>query len=85
MTEENTAKAAGVEQLSFKEGLRELDSIVKALEGNQLELEDSIKSYERGVALLGSLQRRLDEAQLKVTALMGELKVDDEDIANKLS
>lgn len=85
MTEENREKAADIEQLSFKEGLQELDSIVKALEGNQLELEDSIKSYERGVALLGSLQKRLDEAQLKVTALMGELKVDDEDIANKLS
>lgn len=85
MTEENMEKAADIEQLSFKEGLQELDSIVKALEGNQLELEDSIKSYERGVALLGSLQKRLDEAQLKVTALMGELKVDDEDIANKLS
>ena len=85
MTEENREKAADIEQLSFKEGLQELDSIVKALEGNQLELEDSIKSYERGVALLGSLQKRLDEAQLKVTALMGELKVDDEDVANKLS
>lgn len=85
MTEENMEKAADIEQLSFKEGLQELDSIVKALEGNQLELEDSIKSYERGVALLGSLQKRLDEAQLKVTALMGELKVDDEDVANKLS
>ncbi len=85
MTEENMTKPADIEQLSFKEGLQELDSIVRALEGNQLELEDSIKSYERGVALLGSLQKRLDEAQLKVTALMGELKADDEDIETKLS
>lgn len=74
MTGEIASQEKDVEQLSFKEGLLELDRIVKALEGNQLELEDSIRSYERGVALLGSLQKRLDEAQLKITVLMGELE-----------
>ncbi len=46
-----------IEDMSFKEGLMELDSIVKALESNQLELEQSIESYERGVALLAKATR----------------------------
>lgn len=78
MAEETTDRAP-VEELSFKEGLDELASIVRALEGNQLELEQSIQNYERGVALLGSLQSRLDDAQQKITVLMGELEPDSDD------
>lgn len=72
-----------IEEMSFKEGLVELDGIVRALESNQLELEQSIESYERGVALLGSLKKRLDEAQQKVTVLMGELAPDMGDEIDK--
>ena len=78
MTQENTQQPA-VEDMSFKEGLIELDQIVRALEGNQLELEQSIASYERGVALLGTLQKRLNDAQQKVTVLMGELEPESDD------
>ncbi len=75
-----------IEEMSFKEGLVELDGIVRSLESNQLELEQSIESYERGVALLGSLKKRLDEAQQKVTVLMGELQPDEGDeVDGKLS
>lgn len=78
--------SSNIEELSFREGLMELDSIVKALESNQLELEQSIESYERGVALLGALKKRLDTAQQKVSVLMGELQPDEGDeIDTKLS
>ncbi|MDO4182934.1 MAG: exodeoxyribonuclease VII small subunit [Coriobacteriia bacterium] len=63
-----------LDQLSFREAMAELDSIIAVLESNTLELEDSLKSYERGVGLLASLQKRLDAAQLKVDTLMGELQ-----------
>lgn len=63
-------------ELSFGEALGELDLIVAALEGGQLELEDSLTRYERGVALLGALQAKLTDAQQKVTMLMGELEQD---------
>lgn len=62
-----------VEELSFREAMAELDGIVGVLESNTLELEDSLRSYERGVALLAALQTRLSEAQQKVDVLMGEL------------
>jgi exodeoxyribonuclease VII small subunit len=78
MAEEQTQDRP-IEDLSFKEGLVELDSIVRALESNQLELEQSIQSYERGVVLLGALQKRLNDAQQKVTVLMGELEPESDD------
>ena len=48
-----------VEELSFREAMAELDAIVNVLEGNTLELEESLQRYERGIALLTSLKRRL--------------------------
>lgn len=62
-----------VEELTFREALSELESIVSVLESNTLELEESLAAYERGVVLLGSLQKRLGAAEQQVEVLMGEL------------
>lgn len=79
-------EAHDVEQMSFREVMSELDAIVAALEGNQLELEESLKLYERGVELLRVSKTRLDEAQQKVTVLLGTLDVDtDDSVDTKLS
>ncbi|OUO88942.1 exodeoxyribonuclease VII small subunit [Gordonibacter sp. An230] len=76
-----------VEELTFREAMAELDGIVGVLESNTLELEDSLRSYERGVALLAALQSRLLEAQQKVDVLMGKLvpEADDETRDTSLS
>ncbi|WP_302962700.1 exodeoxyribonuclease VII small subunit [uncultured Adlercreutzia sp.] len=75
MTEQATEGAAArpVDELTFREALSELESIVAVLESNTLELEESLASYERGVVLLGSLQKRLAGAEQQVEVLMGEL------------
>ena len=86
MADEPKVNASQLDSMSFKEGLVELDEIVRALEGNQLELAQSIQKSERGVALLGALQKRLDDAQQKVTVLMGELEPENSDeVDTKLS
>lgn len=74
-------------ELSFREAMSELSSIVEALESNTLELEESLKQYERGVALLRYLKTSLADAQQKVEVLMGELDAtpDDERIDTELS
>ena len=73
------ASSTPVEELTFSEAMTELDSIVAVLESNTLELEDSLKRYERGVALLGSLQKRLGEAEQQIDVLMGELQASSDD------
>lgn len=71
--------AKPVDELTFREAMAELDIIVKQLEGNALELEDSLVQYERGVSLLASLQKRLSDAEQKVQVLMGELSGEKDD------
>jgi len=66
------------EDLAFGDALEELEAIVTALEGGDLDLEESMSRYERGVALLRSLQAKLADAQQKVTMLIGELEADED-------
>ena len=73
--------------LTFREAVNELNSIVEQLESNTLELEESLVKYERGIALLRYLRASLNNAQQKVEILMGELdmSVSDEEIDSNLS
>ncbi|MRS11605.1 MAG: exodeoxyribonuclease VII small subunit [Actinobacteria bacterium] len=64
------------EEMSFGAALAELEQIVRALEDGQLELEDGLARYERGVALLRACQEKLAQAKQKVTMLIGELEGD---------
>ncbi|MBQ9057933.1 MAG: exodeoxyribonuclease VII small subunit [Atopobiaceae bacterium] len=59
-----------VEELSFKEASIELEHIVRGLESGELELEESLKNYERGVELLSSLRERLSTAEQQVEQLL---------------
>ena len=59
-----------VDEMTFKEASTELEQIVRALESGDLELEDALERYGRGVQLLTSLRARLGEAEQKVRVLL---------------
>ena len=62
-----------IDSMTFREAMTELEGVVAKLESNDLELEDSLKAYERGIQLLSACKTRLTSAQQKVTELMGHL------------
>ena len=68
-----------IDTMTFREAAAELDGIVRMLESNTMELEDTLKAYERGVKLIAALQKRLADAEQKVDVLMGELSGQKED------
>ena len=55
-----------VEELSYEEALAELEGIVESLEDGQSQLEESMKLFERGQALVTHCGALLESAQLKV-------------------
>lgn len=59
-----------VNEMTFKEASTELEHVVRSLENGDLELEQSLEQYARGVELLTSLRSRLNEAQEKVNKLV---------------
>ena len=62
-----------IDDMTFGAALAELEATVRQLEGGQLELEDSLALYERGVALIAALQSKLSDAELKVNELVGKI------------
>lgn len=55
--------------LSFEHSLSELESLVETLERGDLTLDDSLKTFERGVELTRTCQQALREAEQKVERL----------------
>ena len=79
MSAKEDKAAFDMNNITFREGMSQLDEIVKSLESGSLELEESLEKYALGVQLLSELQRRLGEAEQKVEVLMGELADAPED------
>ena len=68
-----------IDDMTFREAAAELDVIVRQLESNTMELEDTLAAYERGVKLIAALQARVADAEQKVEVLMGELSGQQDD------
>ena len=65
----DTPTPANLQTISFEDALRELESIVTALEAGNVSLDDAIGAFERGTALKTHCQARLEEARMKVEQL----------------
>lgn len=77
-----------VSELTFKEASVELERVVRQLESGDLELEDALARYTRGVELLRSLRDRLAHAEQKVQVLLdstSEVEAPDTTTANAMS
>ena len=58
--------AQDIDKMSFEQALRELEDIVRKLEGGEVELEKSIAIYERGAKLKAHCEARLKAAELRI-------------------
>lgn len=66
MSEEKTELPEDIASLSFEQALSELEEIVAKLESGGVELEASIKIYERGEHLKAHCEALLRQAQSRI-------------------
>ena len=59
-----------IKKLSFEEALSELEGIVERLERGDIDLEDSISIYERGVVLKTHCEAKSEKAKMKVDKII---------------
>jgi len=79
----NHSKGAGqnspAKNPPFEEALQKLESVVEAMESDDLPLETLLARYEEGAKLVKICQEKLAEAELKIQQLeknaAGELKL----------
>jgi len=57
--------------ITFEESILRLESILKQLEGNKIDLATALSQYEEGVRLLKNCHGILESAQQKIEVLRG--------------
>lgn len=62
----------------FEDAMKELETIVQSLERGELRLDESLRLFERGIALARQCRSSLQGAELKIHELLAD---DDEDAA----
>ena len=75
-----------LENLSFEESLNELDTIVQSLEKGDVNLEESMALFERGLNLSQLSQVKLQTAEQKVKILLtknGEQQLSNFDLSGE--
>jgi exodeoxyribonuclease VII small subunit len=56
--------------VNFEKALAELEKLVGEMEQGNLSLEESLKRFEKGIALTSDCQQALQKAELKVQELV---------------
>ena len=59
-------------KIDFESSLKDLELIVEKLEDDNINLEDSVKSFEEGISLVKECQKQLEEAELKIKKLLDD-------------
>lgn len=55
-----------MENITFEQAIARLEAVVRALEDGKTSLEEAMKLYEEGVALVRSCSTTLEEAKQKI-------------------
>ena len=65
----NPGPAGPAKEAPFEEALKKLESIVEQMEAGELPLETMMARFEEGVRLVKTCQKRLEEAEVKISKL----------------
>jgi len=55
--------------INFEQSLKQLETLVESLETGNLNLEESLKSFEKGIKITRDCQTALNEAEQRVQIL----------------
>lgn len=65
-----------INELSFEKAYEELEDIITKLESGDLQLEESVTLFERGRLLSERCQSLLDKAELRVSQLTADGRIE---------
>ena len=70
MADQGSNQAPDDASIDFEDALAQLESLVEQMETGTLSLEESLRAFERGVRLARHCQTVLEQAELRVKALL---------------
>ncbi len=66
------SEANGSEKMTFEQRLGAVKTMIDGIESGRLPLEEAVRQYEQGIALLGTLEKELEEMKRRITVLQGD-------------
>ncbi len=72
-------KKNDIGKLSFEEAIKELTGIVGKIEQGEIPLQDSLKQYERGMALIKHCRTILQKAEKRIEKITQEEESENKD------
>ena len=73
------------ESKTFNELYASLEEVINRLETGNLELDQSLNEYSKGVKIVAELQSKLDASEVMIKELAGEIDKDTESGSSTIS
>lgn len=67
-------------KLTFEQQLASVEALIEQMEGGALPLEESMKRYEEGVAMLTAMEKELQSATQRLTVIRQRADGTDEEV-----
>lgn len=67
-------------KLTFEQQLESVEALIDQMEGGALPLEESMKRYEEGLAMLTAMEKELQQATQRLTVLRQKADGIDEEV-----
>lgn len=74
-----TSKTPGTSGENYQQLNAELATVMAELEQGDLDIDDAVRCYERGLELVKLLETHLKKAENRVTELKSSLELDEEE------
>ena len=67
-------------KLTFEQQLEAVESLISGMESGSMPLEESMRRYEEGMAMIASMEKELQSAQQRLTVIRRNAEGEDEEV-----
>ena len=67
-------------KLTFEQQLEAVEALIAGMESGSMPLEESMRRYEEGMAMIASMEKELQSAQQRLTVIRRNAEGGDEEV-----
>lgn len=67
-------------KLTFEQQLEAVEALIAGMESGSMPLEESMRRYEEGMAMIASMEKELQAAQQRLTVIRQGAEGEDEEV-----
>ena len=66
--------------MTFEQQLEAVEALISGMESGSMPLEESMRRYEEGMAMIASMEKELQSAQQRLTVIRRSAEGEDEEV-----